>query len=91
MNIVRQWWAGAVANLRTTIPGAVAFLLGISGVTEALYAWAGGQPVNWRQVVVSIAIAVGGIGHMNSKDALTHSTEKQVEQATVEAKAEDKK
>ena len=81
---MKAWIAAAWANLSTTIPGVIAFLLGISGVIQALDSWANGQPVNWRMTVVSIAIAVGGIGHVNSKSGTTHSTVAQVEQSTID-------
>jgi hypothetical protein len=73
------------ASWRTTLAGIAAFLSGVPGFITALSSWAAHQPVNWREVGVSAALAALGAGLANAKDAQVHSTLLQVETSTVKA------
>ena len=76
----------ALKSLTTTIPGILTFLLGIPGVLSALQAWANHQPVNWRDVVISIALSLSGVGLVAAKAGTTHSTPEEVTRAGNHAK-----
>lgn len=78
-------WESIVTNYKTTIAGIIAFLFTVPTFVTALQAWAAGQPVNWKQVLVSVAIAAVGGGLIAAKDASTHSTQAQVTQSTLNA------
>ena len=75
-------------NLSSIITGFLTLVLGIPTFISAITAWSNHLPVDWRSVLVSTALAVITAGLGVSKDATTHSTEAQVEQATVVAKTE---
>jgi hypothetical protein len=72
-------------NWKTTLAGIAAFLSGVPGFVNALTAWGNHQAVNWREVLVSVALAAIGAGLAAAKDGTTHSTTAQVETATAKA------
>ena len=81
-------WKLMLQNWKSTAVGIVVFILGIQGVLSALISWANNQPVNWKMVVVDVALAVAGVGHSLTKDADVHSTTAQV-QASTQAQVAD--
>ena len=76
------FWDSITKNWKTSLTGIVTFLLSVPGIVSALQSWANHQPVDWRNVVMSIALAVGGSGLLAAKDSTTHSTIAQVQTAT---------
>lgn len=69
-------------NWKTTLAGLLTFLTSVPGFVGALQAWVAHQPVDWRQVMFSVALAVAGVGLHSAKDSSTHSTVEQVEQSS---------
>jgi len=66
-------------NWKTTSTGVVAIL---TALIDVIHSTASGTPVNWN---VDIPAFIGGVGLIAAKDSTTHSTEAQVQVATVEA------
>ena len=81
-------WKSLTVNIKTTVAGVVAFLFSVPAVISGLEAWAKHQPVDWRVIAVSIAMAAGGLGLVASKDSTTHSTLDEVRTSTVKAEIE---
>ena len=76
-------WATIKRNWKTSLAGLCAFLTSVPGFISALTAWGQGQPVQWRQVLVSVGLAGIGAGLAMAKDGDNHSTVAEVEAATV--------
>ena len=73
-------------NWKTNIAGLGAIL---TAVTDIIHSLTNSQPINWN---VDIPAIVGGIGLVFAKDASTHSTPAEVQQAGAVAAVEaDKK
>lgn len=70
-------------NSKTTasaiITGLLTLLLGVPTFITAITAWSQHQPVDWRAVGVSTALAVITAGLASAKDASTHSTPAQIQ------------
>jgi hypothetical protein len=83
------FWESVTKNWKTTATGIITFLLGVPEIVTALHQWAAHQSVDWRNVAVSAAMAIGGLGLVAAKDSTTHSTvaEVQVSTAKVEQAA----
>jgi hypothetical protein len=79
-------WKAILANWKTTLAGIVTFLLSVPAFVAAIQAWGNHQPVDWRSVLVAVAIAAGGAGLMVAKDSSTHSTIAEVQKATTDDK-----
>lgn len=69
-------------NWKTTLAGAATFLSGVPGFVSTFTAWAHHQPVDWRELTFSVAMAAIGAGLGASKDSTTHSTANEVDAAT---------
>lgn len=69
-------------NWKTTLAGAATFLSGVPGFISTFTAWSHHQPVDWRELTFSVAMAAVGAGLGASKDSTTHSTAEQVSDAT---------
>lgn len=69
-------------NWKTTLSGLASLLLTVPQFVSAITAWANHQAVDWRPVLISVAMAVLGTGLVAAKDGTTHSTIAQVEKAT---------
>ena len=69
-------------NWKTTLAGVLTFLSGVPGFVTAIQAWANHQAVNWREVIVSVALAAAGAGLAVAKDSSTHSTADQIQAST---------
>jgi hypothetical protein len=78
-----NWLQLARKNWKTSLGGVVAFLVGLPVFVSAVLAWAEHQPVNWRLVCVSVALAAAGAGLVSAKDATTHSTVEETKRASV--------
>lgn len=74
-------------NIKTTLSGYVTFLLALPAFVQAIMAYANHQPVDWRFVSVSCALAVVGYGLNAAKDKTNVSTLPQVMVATQLAEA----
>jgi hypothetical protein len=72
-------------NWKTTLAGIAAFLTSVPPFVSAITAWSNHQAVDWRQTLVSVALAAIGGGLVAAKDATTHSTSVEVEAATSKA------
>lgn len=59
----------ALANWKTSLAGIAAFLLSLPTLLPALHAWAEHQPVNWRQVTLSLALDAISVGLLHARDA----------------------
>ena len=71
-------------NWKTTLAGVATFLTGVPGFIAAAQAWAAHQPVDWRQVLISVALTAAGAGLGAAKDGSTHSTEAQITTSTIQ-------
>ncbi len=80
-------WASITKNWKTSLGGIVAFLFSVPAFVSALQAWAAGKPVDWKSVLVSLAMTAAGSGLLLAKDSTTHSTEREVFAATTAASA----
>lgn len=78
-------WQTIVKNYKTTIAGIIAFLFSVPSFVAALQAWVAHQPVDWRSVLVSVALTALGGGLVAAKDSSTHSTQTEVTQSSVNA------
>jgi drug/metabolite transporter (DMT)-like permease len=74
-------WNTIVKNWKTSAAGIITLLLSVPQFVAALQAWGAGQPVNWRAVLVSVALSIGGVGLVAAKDSTTHSTADEIGQA----------
>jgi len=81
MNILLKNW-------KTTVTGLITLVLSVPTFISALTAWGNHQPVDWRSVLITTALAVVGTGLVSAKDGTTHSTASEVQVATVVAKTE---
>ena len=75
-------------NLKVAIPGIISFLLSIPIFVSAIQAWATGQPVNWKLVLIAVVAALNGAGNVFSKAGTSHSTVSEVEASTTKAVVE---
>lgn len=75
-------------NWKTTITGLITLVLSVPTFISALTAWGNHQPVDWRSVLITTALAVVGTGLVSAKDGTTHSTASEVQVATTVAKIE---
>jgi NADH:ubiquinone oxidoreductase subunit 4 (subunit M) len=82
-----DWMKSLTVNWKTNLAGIVTFLLSVPAFVSALSAWAAHQPVDWRSVIVSVALTAGGVGLISAKDSTTHSTIAQVQASTQQEKA----
>jgi hypothetical protein len=74
-------WSYIKANWKTNLAAACAFAFSVPQFVTAVNAWQAGQPADWRGAFVSLIIAVGLFA---AKDGTNHSTEAQVQKATLE-------
>ena len=79
-----------VTSWRSTLFGVIGFLFSLPLFIQAITDWSAHRPVDWRQVLVALAISAVSTGLGVTKDAAVHSTFAQVEaaQAKVEGKPE---
>ena len=87
-------WQSITANWKTTLAGILTFLTSVPAFVTAIEAWGRHQPVDWRSVLVSVAITAAGAGLLVAKDSTTHSTLEEVRTSTIKeeiatAKAEN--
>jgi len=82
MNTILRNWKTSLGGV---IVGIMAFLMGVPAFLSALQAWGSHQPVDWRSVIVSIALAAGSAALLAAKDGSNHSTQAEVTQASVNA------
>lgn len=75
------------SDIKTTLAGYVTFLLALPSFVQALIDWSKHQPVDWRFVLVSSALAVTSWGLTKAKDSSSHSTQDQIDAATAAAAA----
>jgi hypothetical protein len=80
-------WTLILKNWRTSLGGIAGFLFSVPIFVGAIQDWAAGRPVNWKYVLVSLAITAFSGSLLNAKDAQTHSTEREVFAATTAASA----
>ena len=83
--MVKAWFLAAQKNWHTTLWGALIFLGSVPGFYDALRLWAEHKPVNWREVGLSIFMAMVAAGFGSTKDATVHSTPAEVSQAGKDA------
>ena len=76
-------WQSIMRNWKTTLAGVITFLLSVPTFVTSIQAWAAHQPVDWRTLLINIAVAAGGVGLVAAKDSSNHSTIAEVEHATV--------
>jgi hypothetical protein len=82
-------WEAITKNWKTTLAGILTFLLGAPAFVSALQAWGAHQPVDWRAVLVSVALTAGAAGLLSAKDSSTHSTVAEVSKATAQADVQE--
>jgi hypothetical protein len=77
-----------ITSWRSTLAGVIGFLFSLPLFIQAITDWSNHRPVDWRQVVIGLAISAVSTGLGVTKDAAVHSTFAQVEasQAKVEGK-----
>jgi hypothetical protein len=80
-------WKWFVANWKSNVLATVSIVYSAQQFVAAIEAWENHQPANWRTAIISLIVA--GIGYA-AKDASTHSTQAEVQQATQVAKTEAK-
>jgi len=68
-------------NLSSIVTGLLTLLLGIPTFINAITAWGNHQPVDWRSVLVTTALAVITAGLATAKDSANQSTPAQVQAA----------
>lgn len=68
-------------NLFSLLTGLATLLLGIPTFITAIQAWGNHQPVDWRSVLVTTALALVTAGLASAKDASNQSTPAQVQAA----------
>lgn len=76
---MKSVWGYLAANWKTTICGLASFALSVQQFASALMTWQQGGKPDWRGAFVALIVA--GIG-LASKDATTHSTTAEVQNAT---------
>ena len=83
-------WAKAILsslssmkNWRTTLGALVGYIASLTFFTDALIAWGRHQPVQWRSILVSLGLAVAGYAFQSAKDKQVHSTQDEVDTATI--------
>jgi hypothetical protein len=74
-------------NWKTTLGGLCAFLLSVPSFVTALIAFGHHQPVDWRYVLVSLALTAISAGLASAKDGSTHSTESEMKLSTYKENA----
>jgi uncharacterized membrane protein YfcA len=72
-------------NWKTSLGGLVTLLLGVPTFVSAIQAWGNHQPVDWRSVLVSTTLSIVGVSFLAAKDATTHSTSAEIQQADTDA------
>ena len=70
-------------NWRTNLVAVISFLAGVQQFVAAIMAWSHHQPADWRGAILAVIVAAGAA---LSKDAATHSTQAEVQAATIEKK-----
>jgi hypothetical protein len=78
-------WAAIVKNWKTSISGAVLWLLSIDPIYSAIQDYAQGKPVNWKNVLLTAILWAAGHGLIQAKDSTTHSTYAEMQAATTQA------
>jgi hypothetical protein len=78
-------WAAIVKNWKTSISGAVLWLLSIAPLYSAIEDYAQGKPVNWKNVLLTAILWAAGHGLIQAKDSATHSTSAEIYQADEQA------
>jgi hypothetical protein len=75
-------WKLIAKNWKTSISGAILWLLSIAPLVEAVQDWSRGKRVDWRMVFITAVLWAGGHGLLQAKDSTTHSTAEEVHAAT---------
>lgn len=73
-------WTWFVANWKSNVIATVSIVYSATQFVTAIEAWENHQPANWRTALVSLLVAA--VGYV-AKDSSTHSTQAQVQNATV--------
>jgi len=84
-------WQSITVNWKTTLAGILTFLTSVPAFVTAIEAWGRHQPVDWRSVLVSTAMAAAGAGLLVAKDSTTHSTLDQVRTSTIKEEVANEK
>lgn len=74
-------WQYIKANWKTNLAATVAVIYSAPAFVAAVQAWENNQPTNWRPAIIGLIVAAG---LFCSKDGDNHSTQAQVQKATLE-------
>lgn len=80
MNAFLQWFS---RNWRTNTAALISIIYSADQFTTAVQAWSRHEPTNWRTAILSLIVAAG---LFVAKDAHNHSTQAEVQAATLEKK-----
>ncbi len=78
MKALSEWFR---RNLRSNLIATAAIVFSAEQFTVAVEAWEKHQPANWRAAIISLIVAALGFV---TKDANNHSTQAEVQAATIE-------
>jgi hypothetical protein len=73
-------WTWFKTNWKSNVIATIAIVYSASQFVQAVEAWEAHQPANWRAAIISLLVAAAAYV---AKDSTTHSTQTQVQQATV--------
>lgn len=74
-------WKYLKANWKTNLAAATLVVYSAPQFVAAVEAWENHQPANWRTAIIALIVA-GGL--FAAKDGNNHSTQAQVQKATIE-------
>jgi uncharacterized membrane protein len=79
---MKSAWHYIIANWKTSLGGAIAFVLSVPQAVTAINQMKNGQHVDWAGTAICLVMAAVGL---SAKDATNHSTQLQVNLATHDA------
>jgi drug/metabolite transporter (DMT)-like permease len=79
----------ALKSWRTALGAVCGFLLAAPVFVADLTAWSNHQPVNWRSLLISLAMAALAVGLASAKDAAVHSTLPEIQASTAKEAAKE--
>lgn len=79
---MKNAWTYITTNWKTSLFGAISFILSVPQAVTALHQLRDGQHVDWVGTAICLLLAATGL---SAKDASTHSTQLQVAKATSDA------
>jgi hypothetical protein len=75
-------WGSIQRNWKTNLIALAAFVYSVPQVVQTIQAWSSGQPANWKQALTGLLLAAGMAA---AKDSTNHSTQQEVQVATLES------